>query len=258
VLQTIARPDRRMPSFRALLYRLYWKAESFLVPGLTSSQYAYYDRLRRLVPGKVWLDAGCGHQVFGDWMTKEQAEVIASSAQVFGIDADWPSLKQHTAVLNKAASHLSPLPFRSESFDVISANMVVEHLYAPEHELREIHRVLRPNGVFVFHTTNRKAFTIRVAAHVPDRLKTKLIWFLERRREADVYPTHYRINTPSMIRKLAAKTNFSVEDIRQVSTSASTVMLGPVAWFELLYLRCLEQPKFAHLRSNLVVTLRKR
>lgn len=246
-----------MPTVRQLLYRSYWKAESILLPGLRSSQCAYYDKLRQLVPGKVWLDAGCGHQVFTDWLTEEEAEVIASSAQVFGIDPDWPSLRQHAAITNKVASFLSPLPFRNESFDVVSANMVLEHLLAPELELREVYRVLRPNGVFIFHTTNRDAFAIRVAAHVPDRLKRSLIWFFERRREADVYPTYYRVNTPSLVRKLAAKTNFVVEDITAVNTSASTVMLGPVAWGELLYLRFLQQPRFAHLRSNLVVTFRR-
>jgi SAM-dependent methyltransferase len=245
-------------SLRALLYRAYWKAERILVPGLRSSQYAYYDRLRKLVPQKIWLDAGCGHQVFTEWMLKEGAEVMASSAQVFGIDPDWPSLRQHTGMLNKVASYLSPLPFRKESFDVVSANMVVEHLYAPELELHEVYRVLKPNGVFIFHTTNRHAFAIRVASHVPDKIKTKVIWLLERRLEEDVYPTYYRINTTSQIQKLAARANFSVENITAINTSASTAVLGPVAWFELRYLRCLEHARLAHLRSNFVVTLRKR
>lgn len=246
-----------MGSVRNLLYRFYWKAESAIVPGLTSSQYSYYQKLRSVVPGRVWLDLGCGHQVFAEWMAKEQAEVIGSSAMAYGIDLDWPALKAHRGISNKVFGDLTTLPFKADAIDVVSANMVAEHLSAPETVLREVHRVLKPNGAFVFHTPNYGGWAIQLASRIPDWIKKKLIWFFERRREEDVFHTHYRMNTDTTIRDLARETGFSVEEMNMVSTSAATVMLGPLVLAELLYIRRLKHPKRAKLRSNIVATLRK-
>jgi len=48
-----------------------------------------------------------------------------------------------------------------------------------------------------------------------------------------------------------------VEEIQMISTSAATVMLGPVVLAELLYIRALQQPKRSGRRSNIVAILRK-
>lgn len=42
------------------------------------------------------------------------------------------------------------LPFDQSSFDVVVANFVVHHLARPETVFKEVHRVLRPGGKFVF------------------------------------------------------------------------------------------------------------
>jgi SAM-dependent methyltransferase len=42
------------------------------------------------------------------------------------------------------------LPFEAESFDAVVANFVVHHLARPETVFREINRVLKPGGRFVF------------------------------------------------------------------------------------------------------------
>lgn len=247
-----------MYSLRKLPYRLYWKAEAVIVPGLRSSQFCYYEKLRPLVRGNVWLDLGCGHQVFADWMTKEQAEVVESSKMVYGIDLDWKGLRAHPDISNKIYGDLAHLPFEGASVDVVSANMVVEHLPQPEIILREVHRILKPNGAFIFHTPNYRSWVIQLASHIPEAFKKRLVWFLEGRREGDVFPTHYRMNTDSSIRQTAGGTGFIVQEITMVSTSAATVMLGPVVLAELLYIRRLQHPRRAGLRSNIIAILRKR
>src|SRR4051794_9723202 len=108
-----------MSGLRKALYRFYGKAEAALVPGLTSSQYGYYEMLRGLVAGKVWLDLGCGHQVFADWMGKEQDEVLKLCRQVYGIDLDWIGLRAHPGIANKVYGDLSKLPFASESIELV-------------------------------------------------------------------------------------------------------------------------------------------
>ncbi len=246
-----------MGLFRNLLFRMYWKAEKLIVPGLKSSQYCYYAKLRSLTPGKIWLDLGCGHQVFTEWMLQEQAEVLESCAAVYGIDLDWPGLKAHIGIRNKVMGDLTLLPFEADSIDVVSANMVVEHLSQPADVLREVWRILKPGGAFVFHTPNSRAWAIQLAARIPDVAKKRLIWFFERRREEDVFRTHYCMNSAPEIRERAEEADFTVADITMVSTSAMTVMLGPLVVPELLYIRALQNPKRAGLRSNIVTILRK-
>jgi len=83
-----------MRSVQKRLWRIYWYLEKLFVPGLRSSQYAYYETLRsHLRRPMKWLDLGCGHQVFPKWMHREQDEVIAKASLAVGLDCDLPSLK---------------------------------------------------------------------------------------------------------------------------------------------------------------------
>jgi len=43
------------------------------------------------------------------------------------------------------------LPFADSSFDLLTANMVVEHVAHPRALLSEVRRILKPNGIFLFH-----------------------------------------------------------------------------------------------------------
>jgi SAM-dependent methyltransferase len=149
------------------------------------------------------------------------------------------------------------LPFADGSFDLVSANMVVEHVADPRRMLAEIHRVLRPGGAFAFHTSSRLHWPLWLAARVPDRLKLALTEYLEDRRAADVFPTHYRLNDDRAVRTLAAAAGFRLERLDYVSTSAVSVMLGPLVLVELFWIRLLRLRALARLRSNLLVVLRK-
>jgi ubiquinone/menaquinone biosynthesis C-methylase UbiE len=243
---------------REVASKFYWKAEHFIAPELRSSQYGYYDALRRSVAAHSrWLDLGCGHQVFAEWMTTEQQELIDKASSLVGIDQDWQGLAAHSGIRKKVFGNVTCLPFRAGSFDVVSANMVVEHLESPGDVLTELRRVLAPGGLFVFHTPNYYHWGTLSAASMPDGPKKLLIRLLEGRAEADVFPTHYRMNTSGDVRRLAAKCGFDVLDIRFVSSSASLQMLGPLVLPELLYIRMIQRDAFSKLRSNLVVTLRR-
>src|SRR5690606_30810586 len=86
------------------------------------------------------------------------------------------------------------LPFASACFDVVSANMVAEHLADPAAALREVHRVLAPGGCALIHTPNLSSPATWLAAAAPECLKKPVIALLERRAAEDVFPTHYRFN----------------------------------------------------------------
>jgi len=246
-------------SVRAALYRFYFRAERAIVPSLRSSQYRYYETLRScLSPASRWLDLGCGHHLYADGMAGERADVIGRSGYVAGIDLNSAGLRPHPGLSPRVSGDLSRLPFTPAAWDVISANMVMEHVTDPAAVLQEVHESLRPGGIFIFHTPNAYHWGTIVARCLADGSEHWLIRLLEGREEANVFPAHYRINTAARIRRLADANGFDVVHIAHVSSSATLSMLGPLVLPELAFIRLIQLPLFAQLRSGLVVTLRKR
>jgi ubiquinone/menaquinone biosynthesis C-methylase UbiE len=245
-------------SYRDWCYRFYGKAVTAILPnGLLNAQYAYAETLSRRMPsGSNWLDLGCGHSFFGHWMVEENRSAVGRASRTIGLDLDSVSLKQHQLLDHRLIGDCGSIPFAPGTFDIVTANMVVEHLASPAQVLAEVRRVLRPGGQFVYHTPNVRNFKLKLVSLLPQTLKNLLARLLEGRAEEDVYPTHYRMNTPEAVRSLAAQAGFQVEEFVTVEDTASTIVLGPIAAIELLIIRMMLSDRFANCRSNLIVSLR--
>jgi ubiquinone/menaquinone biosynthesis C-methylase UbiE len=243
----------------SLSYSIYDALARRIVPGHRHTQHVYSDWLQSLLePGLEWLDLGCGHQILPHWVGADEPAMVARCRRAVGIDLDLPSLKANSVLRDRILGTLEQLPFPNDSFDLVTANMVVEHLSAPAVVLSEIGRVMRPGGRFLFHTPNCKAPVMRIAAHTPERLKKSLIRLFEQRREEDVFPTHYRMNTPADIQAMARQAGLRVERIEQISSAALTAVLGPLAIPELLYMRVItSDARYEDLRTNILTVLRK-
>ena len=185
-----------------------------------------------------------------------ERELVGRVKWRVGTDLDFDSLRDHGTLSDKVQASAEALPFVGSGFDVVSANMVMEHVEQPAAVLLELRRVLRPGGIFVFHTPNRRYWAIRIARLVPQSLKARLIELLEGRREEDVFPTCYRFNDADAISNLAQAAGFRVERLDAVSSSPVTAMLGPLVLFELCWIRLLRRPRLASARSNFVGVLR--
>ena len=245
-------------TIRQRLYRFYEKAEGRIVPGLRYSQLEYVEILQEFSPGCRWLDLGCGHQIIPDWMGDTERAIVRKSALIVGADMDVEGIKRHRSIRDRVIANFELAPFRSETFDLITANMVMEHVSNPVAALREIGRMLKPGGRFIFHTPNFRSIYVFPAVILPQKLKNRLIRLFESREEHDAFPTLYRINTPRAIHQKAKEAGFGVVDIRLLNNSARYVMLGPVAIIlELLMLKLLMLPVFRSFRSNMIGILEK-
>lgn len=97
------------------------------------------------------LDLGCGSGEF----TREIATKVGTK-KVCGIEfieelaqlAEEKGIKVYRADLN------NKLPLEDEGFDFVCANQVIEHLYETDLFIKEIHRVLKPNGYAIVSTPN--------------------------------------------------------------------------------------------------------
>lgn len=245
-------------TLRRFLLRGYWAMERRLVPGLRYSQEAYAGRLADLIPQDVsWLDVGCGRRLLPTWLSEEERALKSRAKIVVGADLDLESLRESSVTPALVFAPMNALPFGAASFDVVTANMVVEHLDDPAACFREVARVLRPNGLFIFHTPNAGAFPTAIARRVPEVLKAPLARMLDGRVSKDVFPTFYRCNTSAQIRACAAACGLAVAELSLISSTALFSVVPPVALMELLWLRMLQSERHRERRSNIIAVLRK-
>lgn len=242
---------------RGKLNRIYWWLEKRIDARTRSSQYLYSEVLRsRVGLGHSWLDLGCGRQVLPDWIPN-QTSLVAAASMTVGLDYE-ESLEGNQQLSHLVAGDIECLPFAAESFDTVSANMVVEHLEKPAEALREIYHILRPGGCFVYHTSNYKFYITFVASLLGQRVKNSIIRIGEGRNAEDVFPTRYRMNSLQAIYKAAAARGFRVTECHSVnSSSTSDMIFGPFVILTLIIRRLLQSDRLRQFRSNFVVVLEK-
>jgi SAM-dependent methyltransferase len=111
------------------------------------------------------------------------------------------------------------LPFATGSFDFVSCNHVLEHIFETEKFLREIHRVVRPDGLVVISVPNIAAWINRIAflvcgqplgSEVGTESITYGFWpgFLQSRLKRFEPSGHIRDFTPRSLRDLCAACGF--------------------------------------------------
>jgi ubiquinone/menaquinone biosynthesis C-methylase UbiE len=241
---------------RRALLAIYWRLRQLIAPRLRYSQYAYEELLVRAVtPGVHWIDVGCGHSILPSWRSAEEQRLVANAGRLVGVDYDFGALNVHPSIRWRVRGDVTRLPFKDGSFDLVTANMVVEHLDNPADQFREVRRILRPNGVFLFHTPNALGYGVVAGRLLPDGLKSRLAYLLQGRSADDVFPTYYRANSEESIRQLARTCGFTVKEFDLVVSDAIFAMIPPVAMFELFWLRILMTAPFRRFRTNIVTVM---
>lgn len=182
-------------------------------PGWRPATEVYADLVRaHLQPEARVLDVGCGRGGLIEQLAHPLDKVV-------GVDPDWLSLREHRLVMPRAAAFSHALPFASDSFDLIFASWVLEHLIHPQTDLAEIARVLKPGGVFVFITPNRQHPLVGLNRWLARfaRLQDKLVTKLYGRAAADTFPAFYRANTPSTLAHLAQQNQLTLTTLHTIT-----------------------------------------
>lgn len=206
----------------------------------------------------VWLDVGAGTKLHDGWEGLDQAALAARSSVLVGCDLEIGHLGRNPYLQAAVGASLYDLPFADNSFDLISANMVVEHLEFPNKALREIQRVLRQGGRFVFVTPNVNNPIIRLASLLLHRrVRTALAHVVEKRALEHIFPTYYKANTPSAIRTLSAEARLRAEVVEVFQTWPFMKDNRILRNLELIFIQLVDRLGRGVLGTNLFAVLEK-
>lgn len=239
------------PTFDAIIERL--------APGLEFHQNRYARALDEAIgDGDRWLDLGAGTRIHQGWIGRSEGELAGRCRLVAGCDLEREHLLANKRLSHRACADAGTLPFRDASFDVVSANMVLEHLRDPLPVFREIRRVLVPGGRFVFVTPNLHHPGVRAASLVmPPRLRRVLANRWEGRALEDVFVTYYQANTRSTLGALARGAGMEPHLIEVFSSFPLIQRPWPAVAVEATWLRIqMRVDVLRPLGSNLVGVLR--
>lgn len=110
---------------------------------------AFRDLVASSITPESWvLDAGAGAGEMFHYDFKYRA------ARMAGVDLD-PRVERNPQLHEGICASLTEIPFGDETFDVVFSRYVLEHIDPPQALLKEINRVLKPGGEFIFLTPNK-------------------------------------------------------------------------------------------------------
>ena len=116
------------------------------------------------------------------------------------------------------------LPLSDRGFEYVLLSEVLEHLLDPDVALREVWRILKPNGLLFLTTPNRFNYFAIIAEHLPQGVKTVLkrwIWKMPRDYQVSRHylddpgvKRHVREFSPGELRGILEKNGFRVHSLR--------------------------------------------
>lgn len=243
-----------LTGYRRWCDRIYWRLVDRLTPGLRNSQYAYARALaEEAARASSWLDLGCGHDFLPPFVAARVPPLPLDGLRTVGVDADLTALSRHPSVKFRVGGDIERLPLRAESFDLVTSNMVLEHVARPERLFAEMLRVLRPGGRLLLHTPNAEGYTTLLTRLVPARLVRPLAKLLIGRQAEDVYPTWYRANDRKALERLLTSGGWRDQHLDFVESSAQLVIAPPLLVVELLAIRTFRSPGLQRLRACLLL-----
>jgi len=154
-------------------------------------------RIKRMVPSGRLLDIGCGEGSFLE--LAEIAGYHATGTEYSEVAA--PIARGRLRHGNVFLGPLSELLLANNYFDIVTMWHVLEHVIDPKRYLKEIHSILKPDGLLVMAVPNVNDLVMQIAYRIIKRRKMKL--FSKDEKEVHLY--HFSAET---IKAYLDKTGF--------------------------------------------------
>ena len=131
-----------------------------------------------------------------DWL-------VAHCGLIVGMDC---SAATHRNISLLVRGSVYALPFADSKLDLVTCNMVVEHLDNPVGAFAEMARCLSPNGALIINTPNLLNYGVMgnaVASSVmPEKWRLRLVQGSDDRKTEDHFPVRYKANTMQRLTRL--------------------------------------------------------
>jgi 2-polyprenyl-6-hydroxyphenyl methylase / 3-demethylubiquinone-9 3-methyltransferase len=160
------------------------------------------------------LDVGCGAGFLSNRLATEGFDV-------HGIDLSHDSLcvaakYDVTRKVKYQEANAYKLPFADAQFDVVTAMDFLEHVEDPEKVVQEVSRVLKPGGLFFFHTFNRNWLAYLVII--------KLVEFLVKNTPKHMHVLNLFIK-PEELERFCNRSQMQVLEMTGIRPRFSTITL---------------------------------
>lgn len=167
----------------------------------------FFTRVQALLGNSnTVLDVGCGRGARQDdpcVLHRQLTDLRGPERTVIGLDVSDAGWENPFIDAFRPIAESGHWPVDSSSVDVAVSDYVIEHLEDPELFFDEVHRVLRPGGFFCARTPNKWGYVAVVSRLLAQKKHARLLARVQSdRKEADVFPTVYRCNTPAAIRRV--------------------------------------------------------
>lgn len=238
-----------------------WRLQRRILPALRWNQEIWGETIKRhLTPSVRWLDAGCGWRPLAENLDSLENELVNLAGKTVGVDLDFAHLRKHINISRRVCGSIESLPFADESFDLITCNMVVEHLPNPLPVFREASRVLAPGGALMIHTPNTRNYLVFANIVAKKLLPRSVVLALvnDGRATDDIYPTYYRANNAPALRELGQSVNLQTDSVRFLThPQPYSGFFAPAAFFELLLMRATMSRSFEPFGTTILMVYRK-
>jgi SAM-dependent methyltransferase len=197
---------------------------------LTSDRRRVFTRLilkecqNRPSPVRV-LDVGCGRGIgrYGEYLPA----IRASADEFWGVEPDETVRPPEAMFDNHQHAVIEEAQLPSGHFDVAYSYMVMEHVVRPDEFMATVFACLKPGGVYLMATPNKRHYFTRTASilHALRLDEAVIHWIRKGGAVAYHYPVAYRFNDQRSIRRCADRIGFSPPQFAYLESE------GPLGYF---------------------------
>ncbi|MBD2311803.1 3-demethylubiquinone-9 3-O-methyltransferase [Desertifilum sp. FACHB-1129] len=190
---------------------------------LNRPRFEFFDRYIENWQGLTALDVGCGGGFSCEYMAKRGVKVSGIDLSEKCIQAARNHANLNQLEIDYRQGVAEKMPYNNDTFDAVICVDVLEHVADVSQVLAEIHRILKPNGIFFFDTINRNF-----------KSKVVMIWMLEnilREIQPGVHDWEKFI-TPEELTQMLESQGFNQVEIQGFDMFGSWEVSNPVAFLK--------------------------
>ena len=166
--------------------------------------------------GELVLDVGCGRAIDGARLSEKGAQVVGLEPSRVMIARAKEHLGRNNARVALAQGIGENLPLKTHSFDKVMCKGALDHFFSPSQTMKEIARVLKPDGEMIISIANFNSLGFRLGKRLYPLTKFLAPSLAKERQPWELPPDHkYKFDYPFL--STLVKQYFEVRKAKGIS-----------------------------------------